>query len=61
MSTAFLEAVKEKRANYGLSKERFESSECIEHIVRYAVKHTPSAFNSQRARIVVLFGRQSEK
>lgn len=61
MSMAFLEAVKQRRSYYGLSKERIVSVERIEQIVLDAVKHTPSAFNSQSARVVVLFDRQSDK
>ncbi|MEH7487797.1 nitroreductase family protein, partial [Priestia megaterium] len=33
----------------------------IEEIINFAVKHTPSSFNSQSARVVVLFGEQHDK
>lgn len=59
MSTAFLEAVKQRRTYYGLSKERIVSVERVNQIVHEAVKHTPSAFNSQSSRAVVLYGEQS--
>jgi len=61
MSQAFMDAVKHRRTYYGLSKERIVPTERIEQIVREAVLHTPSAFNSQSARVVVLFGQQSDK
>ncbi|MBW5447557.1 nitroreductase [Cohnella sp. CFH 77786] len=61
MSIAFLEAVKQRRTYYGLSKEKVVSAERIQEIVNEAVKHTPSAFNSQSARVVVLFDEQSDK
>lgn len=57
----FLAAVRERRTIYGLSKESPISDERIVHIVEEAVKHTPSAFNSQSARVVVLFGEQHNK
>jgi predicted oxidoreductase (fatty acid repression mutant protein) len=61
MSNSFLAAVKERRTYYGLSKEVVVSNERIQEIVNEAVKHTPSSFNSQSARVVVLFGEQSDK
>jgi predicted oxidoreductase (fatty acid repression mutant protein) len=61
MSKTFMEAVKERRTFYGLSKESVVSMERIQEIVNEAVKYTPSAFNSQSARVVVLFGEQSDK
>jgi uncharacterized protein len=61
MSNAFLAAVKERRTFYGLSKEAIVSNERIQEIVNEAVKHTPSSFNSQSAKVVVLFGEQSDK
>jgi len=61
MTNAFLEAVKARRTYYGLSKETVISNERIQEIVRDAVKYTPSAFNSQSARAVVLFGAESDK
>lgn len=61
MGKDFLTAVKERRTYYGLSKEAVVSNERIQEIVNEAVKYTPSAFNSQSARVVVLFGGQSDK
>jgi predicted oxidoreductase (fatty acid repression mutant protein) len=61
MSKTFMEAVKERRTFYGLSKEIVVSNERIQEIVNEAVKYTPSAFNSQSAKVVVLFGEQSDK
>jgi predicted oxidoreductase (fatty acid repression mutant protein) len=60
-SSAFLKAVKDRRTYYGLSKDAAISNERIQEIVNEAVKYTPSAFNSQSARVVVLFGDQSDK
>lgn len=60
-SNTFLKAIKERRTYYGLSKGTVITNEHIQEIVNEAVKHTPSAFNSQSARVVVLFGDQSDK
>lgn len=61
MSHNFMQAVKERRSIYGLSKEQVVSAERIQEIVDDAVKYAPSAFNSQSARVVVLLGGQSDK
>ncbi|WP_445492428.1 nitroreductase family protein [Niallia sp. 03133] len=56
-----LEAIKNRRTYYGISKEQVVSDEKIQEIVNEAVLHTPSAFNSQSARVVVLLGEQHDK
>ena len=61
MSKSFLEAVKARRTFYGLSKDIVVPADRIKEIVGEAVNHTPSAFNSQSSRVVVLFGEQSDK
>lgn len=60
-SQAFLEAVKTRRSIYGISKESVISDEKIVEIVHEAVLHTPSSFNSQSARVVVLLGENHDK
>ncbi|RXZ82680.1 nitroreductase family protein [Paenibacillaceae bacterium] len=57
----FLAAVKERRSIYAISKEQVASDDRIQEIINEAVKHTPSAFNSQSARVVVLLGEQHDK
>lgn len=61
MSEQFWNAVKARRTIYGLSKESDISQGRIEDLVKDAVRHAPSAFNSQSARVVVLFGEQHDK
>lgn len=61
MSKQFLEEIKKRRTIYGISKEAVTSDEKIEEIVGEAVLHTPSAFNSQSARVVILLGEQHDK
>ena len=61
MEKSFFDVVKNRRTNYSISKEPVVSDERIQEIVNEAVKHTPSAFNSQSARVVVLLGEQHNK
>jgi Predicted oxidoreductase related to nitroreductase len=61
MSKDFLTAIADRRSYYGISKETVVSDERIKEIIEHAVKHTPSAFNSQSARIVLLLGSQHDK
>ncbi|GAA0716473.1 nitroreductase family protein [Clostridium malenominatum] len=54
-------AMRERRSIYGISKEKVVSEERIEEVIEAAVKHTPSAFNSQSSRVVLLFGENHDK
>lgn len=56
MSKDFFVAVQERRSIYGISKESMISDERIQEIIEFAVKHTPSSFNSQSGRVLVLLG-----
>ena len=57
-----LEQVAEKRRSvYALSNQLSVSNDEIVKLVEHAVLHTPSAFNSQSTRIVVLFGDDHNK
>ncbi|MZQ75792.1 MAG: nitroreductase [Peptoclostridium sp.] len=53
--------VENRRSIYAISKEPVVSDEIIEEVIEYAVKHTPSAFNSQSARVVLLLGEQHDR
>jgi predicted oxidoreductase (fatty acid repression mutant protein) len=46
---------------YAIAKESPISDERIVELVKEAVKHSPSAFNSQSSRTVVLLGEQHNK
>ncbi|WHX31662.1 nitroreductase family protein [Brevibacillus agri] len=60
LSKDFFTAVKDRRTYYGISKEAVVSDERIRELVEEAVKHTPSSFNSQSARVVVLLGEHHD-
>ncbi|QWU13516.1 hypothetical protein SAMN04487895_103186 [Paenibacillus sophorae] len=61
MSNNYFDAVKKRRSVYAISKELPVSAEKVQEIVEQAVLHSPSSFNSQSARAVVLFGEQHDK
>lgn len=61
MSKDFYTVLKERRTYYGISKESVIPDERIQEVVNEAVKHTPSAFNSQSARVVVLLNEHHDK
>ncbi|MBM7648688.1 putative oxidoreductase (fatty acid repression mutant protein) [Bacillus ectoiniformans] len=57
----FYQAIQERRSIYVISKEPVISDEKIQEVVEFAVKHTPSSFNSQSGRAIVLLGEQHDK
>lgn len=57
----FFEAVETRRSVYALNKEVKVSDDRIKEIVEHAVKHVPSAFNSQSTRVVVLLKGEHDK
>ena len=61
MSKDFLKAVEDRRTFYGISKDSVVSDDRLREIVEHAVKHTPSAFNSQSTRVVLLLGKQHDR
>ena len=61
ISTNFLSAIKARRSHYAINSEQLISDERLEQIIEFALKHTPSAFNSQSARAVLLLGEQHTK
>ena len=60
MDKRFMEAVQARRTYYGIGKNVQVAETAIEQAVAAAVKHAPSAFNSQSARVLVLFGAQHD-
>lgn len=58
---SFLDQIKQRRTIYAIGKDvKIEQNE-IESIVKDAIKHSPSAFNSQSSRAVILFGESHVK
>lgn len=50
-----------RRSIYALNKQLPVAKEEIVNLVEHTLLHTPSAFNSQSTRIIVLFGDDHEK
>ena len=61
MNNSFNQAVESRRTYYAIGKDSKVSKEEIKNVVEHSVKHVPSAFNSQSARAVVLFGDNHDK
>ncbi|MDE8324989.1 nitroreductase family protein [Erysipelothrix rhusiopathiae] len=58
--TKIFEDLELRRYRYGLSKEAVLTEEEVIELVEASVQHTPSAFNAQTQRAVVLFGKHSD-
>ena len=54
----FWQAVKGRRTYYSLAKESLIGEERLRSIIENAVLHTPTAFNSQSGRVLVVTGAQ---
>lgn len=61
MTKDFFTAIKERRSYYEINKDIKVSNDKIKEIVEFAVKYTPSSFNSQTARLVVLTDAAHDK
>lgn len=61
MSKDFDSAIKERRSFYAITKDSPISDDRIGEIINDAVKYTPTAFNSQSGRVVLLLGENHNK
>ena len=61
MAKNYYKAIEERRSYYGISKDEVVSDDKIREIIEHTVKHTPSAFNSQTARVVLLLDKHHTK
>lgn len=61
MEKTFWNAIKNRRSIYALGDEKIVSEEKIKEIVTDALLHTPSPFNSQSTRVVLLFNEEHRK
>ncbi|QIO09112.1 nitroreductase family protein [Acinetobacter lanii] len=58
---SFLDQIKQRRTIYAIGKNVTLDNVKIESIIKEAVKHSPSSFNSQTSRVVTLFGQSHEQ
>lgn len=61
MNKNLKDALRNRRTYYSISNKSLISDSEIEEIVNFAVTHTPSAFNSQSTRVVLLLGENHKK
>ena len=59
MRKDLFEAIESRRSIYSIGKKKVVTEKRIQEIIEFAIKHTPSPFNSQSGRVVVLFGKES--
>ena len=56
MSSPFIEQIKARRTIYALGDQVTHSPEQLTALIQDAIKHSPSSFNCQSSRAVILFG-----
>ena len=61
MAANFKDALKQRRTYYALSNKSLISDQEIEEIISHVLLYTPSPFNSQSTRIVLLLGENHKK
>jgi len=59
--TSFIELIKNRRSIYAIGNNLSQSNDEIEKLIQEAIRHSPSAFNSQSSRAVILFGQSHHK
>lgn len=59
--STFHKLAEQRRSVYGLNNQLPVSNQEVIDLVEHAILHTPSAFNSQSTRLVVLFGEHHQK
>lgn len=60
MNSQFLNLIKKRRSQYALGKELAIPQEQVTQLIQETIKNTPSSFNSQSSRAVILYGKQSD-
>lgn len=58
---SFLEIMEKRRSIYAIGRNLTQSPAEIEALIQQTIKASPSAFNSQSSRAVILFGQAHEK
>ena len=58
---AFVDSIKVRRSIYALSPTSTIPDETITSIIKEAILHAPSAFNSQTTRCLVLLGGENQR
>lgn len=61
MANDFKDALKHRRTYYALSNKSKVKDQEIEDVISHVILHTPSPFNSQSSRVVLLLGENHKK
>lgn len=61
MSNQFLDLINKRRTIYAIGKNVEQSTEHLTDLIQNAIKQSPSSFNSQSSRAVILFNAEHEK
>ena len=61
MSNQFLDLITKRRTIYAIAKNVEQSPEYLTDLIQTAIKQSPSSFNSQSSRAVILFNSEHEK
>lgn len=61
MTNKTIDLLAKRRTQYALGKTLPMSSDAVEALIKQAIRLSPSSFNSQSSRAVILFGADSEQ
>lgn len=61
MSNQFLDLINKRRTIYAIGKNVSQTPEYLTDLIQNAIKQSPSSFNSQSSRAVILFNTEHEK
>ncbi len=57
----FFSAIEDRRSYYSLARNMLFLDKRIKEVIDHAVQYSPSAFNSQSARVIVLTGQSHDQ
>lgn len=61
MSIDYKEAIKIRRSNYAIGKKIVLSEDKVEEILKHSLMHSPTFFNAQNGRAILLFDKEHDK
>ena len=61
MSNQFLDLINKRRTIYAVGKNVEQSPEYLTELIQHAIKQSPSSFNSQSSRAVILFNDEHDR
>ena len=61
MSNQFLDLINKRRTIYAIGKQVSQTPAYLTNLIQNAIKQSPSSFNSQSSRAVILFNAEHEK